>query len=224
MWVVPLLAALISTVFAALLARRQKDRLRAPELLWAVALLMYAGASAALALGAVSGWSTAEYRTYWLLGAVLNVPFLAQGEVHLLVGNRLVTGVLFLGLLFFTAFAISVVREATIERAALAETLPSGKDVFGESALAYRLAQLYSYPAYIVLVGGTLWSAWRMRGRPELRHRFVGTLAIAGGATIVAAGAAFAAAGNLPGFALTLVVGITLMFAGFLRATRRRPS
>ena len=62
-----------------------------------------------------------------------------------------------------------------------------------------------------------------MRGRPELRDRFFGTLLIAVGATIVAAGAAFAALGDLPGSRSTLVAGISLMFRGFLRASRPVP-
>jgi hypothetical protein len=70
------------------------------------------------------------------------------------------------------------------------------------------------------LLLGTLWSAWKMRGRPELRDRFIGTLLIALGATVVAAGAAFAATGVLAGFIGTLVAGICLMFWGFLRASR----
>ena len=64
-----------------------------------------------------------------------------------------------------------------------------------------------------------------MRGRPELRDRSAGTLLIAGGATITAAaGSAFAAVGNLPLFSLSLLAGVALMFAGFLRATRVRPA
>ena len=43
---------------------------------------------------------------------------------------------------------------------------------------------------------------------------------IALGATVVAAGAAFAATGVLAGFIGTLVAGICLMFWGFLRASR----
>jgi amino acid transporter len=59
-----------------------------------------------------------------------------------------------------------------------------------------------------------------MRGRPELRDRFVGTMLIVLGASVVAGGAAFAAVGELAGFCLTLVAGIVAMFVGFLRASR----
>ena len=55
---------------------------------------------------------------------------------------------------------------------------------------------------------GALWSAWRMRGRPELKDRFIGTLLIVLGATIIAGfGSAFAALGDLAPFSVALLVG-----------------
>jgi len=182
---------------------------------------MYAAASLAVAFGVANGWTSGEFRVYWALGAVLNVPFLAQGELDLLISRRGVRWALYVLLAFITAYTIAVVRTAAIDTAALAQDLPSGKEVFGDGSAAYRLPQLIAIPAYLVLVGGTLWSAWRMRRRPELRDRFWGTLLIAFGATIIAGfGSAFAALGHLAPFSISLFVGIALMFIGFLRAAR----
>jgi hypothetical protein len=120
-----------------------------------------------------------------------------------------------------TAYTVSVLRGATFDGAALAQDLPSGKHVFGDGSAAHRLPQLISIPSYLALLGGTLWSAWRMRGRPELRDRFVGTLLIALGATVIAGfGSAFAALGFLAAFSVALATGIGVMFLGFLRAGR----
>jgi hypothetical protein len=108
-----------------------------------------------------------------------------------------------------------------VHAAALSQDLPSGKEVFGDGTAAHRLPQLISIPAYLVLVGGAAWSAWRMRGRPELRDRFWGTLGIALGATVIAGfGSAFAALGLLLAFSIALLAGISVMFVGFLRASR----
>jgi hypothetical protein len=223
MWVFPAVAALVALAFAAMLARQFATRRRSYQALWAAALLMYGVASGAVAFGAANGWTSAEFRVYWALGAVLNVPFLAQGELDLLVRNRAVRSALYVLLAFVTAYTIARVRTALVDHQALAEDLPSGKEVFGDGSAAHRLPQLVSIPAYLVLVGGASWSAWRMRGRPELRARFWGTLLIAMGATVIAGfGSAFAALGHLLPFALSLLVGIAVMFAGFLRASRRR--
>ena len=221
MWVFPLAAALVAVLFSAALVRRYVARRRSYEVIWALALLMYAAASLAVAFGVANGWTSGEFRVYWALGAVLNVPFLAQGELDLLIPRRGVRWALYVLLAFITAYTIAVVRTAEIDTAALAQDLPSGKEVFGDGTAAYRLPQLIAIPAYLVLVGGTLWSAWRMRGRPELRDRFWGTLLIAFGATIIAGfGSAFAALGHLAPFSISLLVGIVVMFIGFLRATR----
>ena len=221
MWVFPLAAALVAVLFSAALARRYAARRHSYEVIWALALLMYAAASLAVAFGVANGWTSGEFRIYWALGAVLNVPFLAQGELDLLIAQRGVRWALYVLLAFITAYTIAVVRTADIHTAALAQDLPSGKEVFGDGTAAHRLPQLISIPAYLVLVGGTLWSAWRMRRRPELRDRFWGTLLIAFGATIIAGfGSAFAALGYLAPFSISLLVGIVVMFIGFLRASR----
>jgi hypothetical protein len=221
MWVLPLAAALVAVLFSAALVRRYAVRRHSYEVIWALALLMYAAASLAVAFGVANGWTSGEFRIYWALGAVLNVPFLAQGELDLLIPRRGVRWALYVLLAFITAYTIAVVRTAGIDTAALAQDLPSGKEVFGDGTAAYRLPQLIATPAYLALVGGTLWSAWRMRGRPELRDRFWGTLLIAFGATIIAGfGSAFAALGHLAPFSISLLVGIAVMFIGFLRATR----
>src|SRR5688572_15693495 len=102
MWAFPLVASLVALVFAVQLARRFVVARRSYLAFWAVALLMYAAASLAVALGALDGWTSAEFRVYWALGAVLNVPFLAQGELDLLVRNRAVRSVLYVVLAFVT--------------------------------------------------------------------------------------------------------------------------
>ena len=181
---------------------------------------MYAAASFCLFLGVLGGWTAAEYRLYWLFGAVLTVPYLAVGELYLLSRDRRVTTAVLILLLFATAFAVARIRTATLDTGALSVDLPKGSEAWAGDTFVLDLARYYAFPAYFFLIGGTLWSAWKMRGRPELRDRFIGTLLIAIGATIVAAGSAFALTGNLVGFSITLTTGIAVMFWGFLRASR----
>ena len=224
MWVFPLLASGVAFVFAGRLFADYARRRQPYQLAWAIALAMYGVASFVVVLGGLDGWSDREFAVYWALGAVLNVPFLAGGELMLLVRNEAFRWAVWLVLIFLTAYTVGHPAGAPRSTsAALAERLPSGKDVFGDGSPAHRLPQLISIPSYVVLVAGALWSAWRMRGRPELRDRSIGTLLIAVGATVIAGfGSAFAAVGNMPAFSISLLVGIAVMFAGFLRASRRR--
>src|SRR5207247_8252888 len=157
-------------------------------------------------------------RVYWLFGAILNVQFLMMGELYLLIKRRTITDLVLVILLFLSAFATSQVRTASLNVDALTKDLPLGKDVFGDGALPYRLAQLYAYPAYVLLVAGCLWSAWRMRGRVELVDRFFGTLGIAAGATIVAIASGVGAGLDIVAlFSVGRAPGIDHMVRGVLR-------
>lgn len=224
MWVFPLLASVIAFAFFAEITRRFVDRRRPALAAWAIALLMYAVASLTLFLGVLDGWAPTEFRVYWLFGAVLNVPYLFLGELYLLVRRRVIADVVAVILVFLTAFAFAEVLNAPIHLSALSSDLPLGKDVFGDGTLPYRLAQYLAYPSFVLLVAGCLWSAWQTRGRPELRDRFVGTLLIAVGATIVAIGSGVGAGLDVvPIFSIGLLAGIAVMFWGFLRASRPAP-
>lgn len=221
MWVFPLVAAALAAAFSGLVARHYVARRRPYHLAWALALAMYAAASVLVAVGMTSGWTPLTFQLYWALGAVLNVPFLAVGELMLLVRDRRVQTVCWLLLVFITSYTVAVLRGASIDTAALATDLPSGRTVLGEGSAAHGLPQLISTPSYVVLVAGVLWSAFRVRGRPELRDRFVGTLLIAAGATVIAGlGSYFAFHSRAPAFSVALAMGIGVMFAGFLRASR----
>lgn len=225
MWLVPLAAGLVAAAFTGSLVRSYRERPRAALLLWAMALAMYALGSLAVALGALRGFDAATFRVYWAFGAVLNVPFLAAGELDLLVPGRRTTPLLVGALAVVSAATIAWTWGAPVDPAALGGGLPSGRAVFGAASVAYRLPRLVSTPAYLVLLAGTLWSAWRMRGARELRDRFVGTLWIAGGATVIAGfGSAFAALGMLLPFSVAILAGVAAMFLGFRRAVRPRPA
>jgi hypothetical protein len=216
----PLLAFLIATVFGWALLVRYRARRRPYEGVWAIALFMYAAASFAMALGVFSGWDAGEYRLYWLLGAVLNVPFLAQGELYLLARSRRLAHGLLLLLVVVSLASTWIVWAEPIRAGALAETLPLGREAWGDDSPAYQLRWL-SWIGYFGLLAGTVWSAFKMRGRPDLRDRSAGTVAIALGATVVAVGSGVGAGFDIvPLFSVSLAVGIALMFWGFLRASR----
>jgi hypothetical protein len=221
MWVFPLAAAVLSFVFAGSLARRWRQRRRGYEVLWALSLVMYGVASLAMAVGLLSGWSELTYRLFWLFGAVLNVPYLAQGELMLVSRRRWLISAFMVVLVVGTVAAVWAVFSAAVDPAVLESSWPRGIKAFGDDSPAYRMAQVFSYPAYIYLVAASVWSAVKMRGHPDLKNRSVGTILIAVGATVVAIGSGFGAVLDAAWlFSASLAVGMAIMFGGFLRASR----
>jgi hypothetical protein len=206
-------AGVVSLAFAlSTLERWLRDR-RLQELAWTVALVVFTAAAACLWLGAADRWSGPLFRVFYLLGAVVDVPVLALGTVALLggdtAGRRAAVVVL-----AFCAFAAGVVTVAPWRHAVPPHHLPRGSDVFG--ALPRVLAAVGSAGGALVVLGGAAWSALR-------RRRVVANVLIAAGTVVLGAGGVLnSALGAMNAFSISLLAGITLLFAGFLVAAPLR--
>jgi len=221
MWVFPLAAALVSGYFSWLLGVQFSVRRRPNVLAWSIALGMFSLASAAAAFGGLFGWSPLTFRTYYLFGAVLNVPALALGTVYLLAPRRVANGTAIL-LIVGSCTAAIVVFNADLMAAGLdTEGIPRGSEVLSEDVRL--LSRYFSISGFLVVVGGALWSAARLaRGRqPNLKRLASANLLIALGTTVVAIASEMAriATGSVEDlvFAAGLFVGVSVMFAGFLK-------
>ena len=227
-------ATLVATAFAAAVLERWLVRRRPHELAWTISLLMFAAASGALWLAEAGGWSRPTFRAFYLFGAILNVPWLALGTVYLLADRRVAGGVRW-GLVLASGFAAGVMLTAPMHGTVPAGELPEGSDLFGP--LPRILAAVGSGVAAVVVIGGALWSAWRLwRGRGRAgragARADVSPSRLALGNVVIAIGTlVLSASGTLAGrlgkdtaFALTLVTGVVILFCGFLIATPGRPS
>ncbi|MGE0877071.1 MAG: hypothetical protein AB7L13_02960 [Acidimicrobiia bacterium] len=210
------------------LARTDRNG-RRHELVWSISLLMFAIASGALWWGAAAGWDEASFRVFFLFGAILNVPYLALGTIYLLAGRRAgdITTAIVTAL---SCFAAGIMTIAPFKGPVGDAELPKGSEVFG--VWPRVLAAVGSGVAALVVIGGALWSAWRLaRGRarskatadrviPVPGRLVAGNVLIAIGTLILgASGTLNARFGAMDAFSITLVAGITVLFAGFLVAT-----
>ncbi len=193
---------------------------------WTVALVCFAAASAALALGASTGWDAGTYKVFYLGGAILSVPWLALGTVFLLLGGpagRRVRG----ALVFLSGLATGVVLTAALEPIS-GRTVPVGREVF-VAALPRVLAAVASSGGALVIVAGAGWSAVRLlrSGGGPGRGRLAGANALVAVGTLVlsSGGLIQGRVGDDEAFAITLTVGLAVIYAGFLVADGvRRPA
>jgi hypothetical protein len=216
-------AGLVALAFALCTLERWLDRRKRHELAWTIALAMFTVGAGALWLGASDGWNGATFRVFYLFGAILNVPFLALGTIYLLGGRRR-GDAWAVAIALAGAFAAGVVAVAPLEGVVPAHRLPQGSEVFGP--LPRVLAAVASGAGALVVLGGAAWSAWRLRGqsaRPGSTRLAAANAVIALGTLVLgASGLLNSVLGQMEGFAVTLTVGITLLFVGFL-ATNARP-
>jgi hypothetical protein len=82
--VFPLLASIVSFVFAALVFDQWRQRHRSFQLVWGLGLTWYGISSGSQFLGAGLGWNPALYRIWYLFGAIFVAAYLGMGTIYLL--------------------------------------------------------------------------------------------------------------------------------------------
>lgn len=217
--VLPMIAAGVAFVFAAQLGRQYLRRRRPHALAWSMALALFGIASAMVSVGVTAGWSPGVFGTYWVAGALLNVPLLAIGQLMLLDPRRTVLYWTLAGLFAVWAVVFTLMANfdaAVLARATANHTIPLGKEVIDES-MAYVLVGPFNATSLIVVIG-SIWSA--------VRSRRWGVLLIALGIVVVAAGSSAVGAGRDFLFSVLLAGGVSIMYAGFRAASKppRRPA
>jgi hypothetical protein len=176
------------------------------------------------------GWSPVTFRVFFLAGAVLNVAWLALGTVYLLFGRRIGDATRTI-LLVLSGYATGVVAMAPMQAPVDPTSFPTAKELFG--ATPRILAAVGSGVPAMVIIVGALWSALRVaRGRvpaatTSARRAATSPRMLALGNVLIAVGAIIlSASGTLAGrlgkdkaFAVTLAVGVVVLFAGFIIAS-----
>ncbi len=206
-----ILATAVSAAFAIAVWLQYRRRRQPYQLAWSIGLAMFALASAA-GVAARSGTPTEEeYRVFYLFGAILNVAWLAVGTLYVTV-RRPVADVGFVLVYLFSVVSTIAVFSYPVD---LAAALDSGRG-FQDAPVPRILAGIGSGIGTIVLFGGALRSVWVFLRRGHNGRRALANLAIAAGVLIVAAGgtATFTGASGLVD--VTNLVGVSVMFAGFL--------
>src|SRR4051812_9445596 len=216
------LATAVATLFAQATAVRWSRTRKPHHGAWTVALALFALASAALATGVGTGWDRGTFRAFFLLGAIVNVPWLALGTVYLLAGaraGRIARAVL----LVFTGFAAGVMLSTPVHGTIEGTAIPVGKDHLG--VLPRALAGAGSGVGALILLGGAVWSAIRFarrRSEPGAARLMTSNLLIAFGTLVLSSGGLLqGAVGKDEAFAITLAAGIVVIYAGFAVASGR---
>ena len=223
-------ATLVAVAFGFSTLDRWMRRGREHELAWTIALAFFAAGGMSLWWAESHGWGTAIFRLFFLTGAVLDVPWLALGTVYLLAGrawgNRVRTW-----LIALSGLATGMILFAPTKTAVSGTELPQGSEVFGVGPRI--LAAVGSGVPAMVIIVGAIWSAVRVvRGRvPALgaaaqrtvslpkRLAFGNVLIAAGTIVLSASGTVAGRLGKDRAFAVTLFVGVAILFAGFLVAS-----
>ncbi len=230
--ILPLTSTVISLIFAVLVLRRWAERKRTHMLIWGVALLIY-GTGTFAEFYSSQAWNATIFRLWYLCGAVLAAAWLGQGTVHLLVRRANVANVLLIVLLIGSAVAAVHVFSTTLNEGIFKPNVPLSEQYATRSAQGIvgimpeggvrSYSFVFNIYGTIALVGGALYSGylfWRKRVMP---NRVVGNVLIALGGLSPALGGTLARIGAPEFLYLSELVGVVVIFIGFLFAARQQP-
>lgn len=211
------LAAIAATVFAVDLWLDYRRRPRPHIAAYGIGMTMFAVATWAFFIGLSFGWTGPVYRTFYLFGAILNIPFLALGSMFLVVGRR--SGhVMAIVLGAFTA--ISTTLTATVP---FANPLP-------ESGVPHEIFAEGFGPRLFAIIGGAAGTTILvvlavvsiLRFWTKNRKIVWGNLLIVAGTLAAASGGTGLALGESSAFAVSLLAAVSLIWAGYKVASGRR--
>lgn len=207
------LGGLASTVFAIDLIRDYRRSPKPHVAAYGAGITMFAIATWAFVYGITAGWTGASYRTFFLFGAVLNIPVLALGSMFLVVGRRSGHA---MTVAVAAIAAISVTLTATVPFAnpLPATGVPSAifppiTEGFGPRLLA-AIAGGTGATILIVLSLVSVIRFWRSN-----RRIVTGNALILAGTLVASFQGTVLALGEEGAFALKLTVTATLLWLGY---------
>jgi hypothetical protein len=220
---IPFLSTLVTFAFAAAVFVRYLRR-RGPHLLvWTIGLVFYGiGTLSEVILGFT--FSGLVLKLWYLSGAMLTAAWLGQGTVHLLVRRRGVALTLTLILAAVSLLAATLILSAPLTPAVASYNVTQAissqyKAVLTRGGLTIALTILLNIYGTLTLVGGAIYSAiifWRKRIQ---FNRMIGNVLIAAGAMAPAMAGSFVKLGLADILYLSELVGVILMYVGFLQAS-----
>ena len=219
----PFLSTLVTFAFAAAVFRRYLSKHGPHLLMWSIGLVWFGmGTLSEVILGLT--FSGLVLKLWYLSGAMLTAAWLGQGTIHLLVRKRGVALTLTGILTAVSILAIVLVLSAPLTPAAASYNLSTAissqyKDILTRGGLTIALTIILNIYGTLALVGGAIYSAvifWRKR---ILMNRMIGNILIAIGALAPAMAGSFVKMGLVDGLYLSELVGVVLMYIGFIQAT-----
>ena len=215
------LATVITFGFMMSVLRQYRQRRRAYQLVWSLALLAFAVAFLAQFVATAAGWNALLFRLWYGFGALYAVPLLGLGSIFLLCPRWAKIAAAYITVLLM---AWGFLRIYSPDAAISNFTIVAGSTHPNTRQLPQDIrfsAIFLNSIGTLVLFAGAAWSAWTFRRRRTAPHRVVSNLLIAGGASLAGAAGGLERLGYPSLLFLGNLLGITVIYIGFLRSNER---
>ena len=211
--VIPLASSIVSVVFAVTVLDQFFARRKPYQLIWAIGLFMYFISTGTEFWVGTWGLNETIYRLWYLFGAIFVAAYLGMGTLYLLTPRRLahiIMTILLVASLYATFRVFTADLDLTTLQYLSGRAMPQGVRL---------LTPFFNTFGTVALVGGAIYSAWVFWRRRFMPHRVVSNILIAVGAILPAFGGIHIRfGGTLQLFYLFELLGIIIIFTGFLRS------
>jgi hypothetical protein len=223
-----MLSTVVTFIFALAVLARYSRKGGNHLLMWGIGLILY-GLGTLTEVILSFNFNPAALKLWYLSGAMLTAAWLGQGTIFLLVRKRGVAMALTWVLAVVSLAAFILVLRVPLTSAAASYNVAepvSGqyKEIMGRSTPVLILTILLNIYGTIALVGGALYSAFLFWRKKVLASRMVGNVLIAAGAMMPAMAGSLVKAGLADWLYVSELLGVLLMYVGFLQATAGKPA
>lgn len=212
--IMPLISSLVSLIFTITVVDQYLARRKPYQLVWAIGIFMYCISTGSEFWVGMWGINEIAVKIWYLVGAIYVAAYLGMGTIYLLVPRRTAHIIMSL-LLVASIYAFIKVTMAPVDLSVLQGSL-SGKAMPTDVRL---LTPFFNTFGTLALVGGAIYSAVVFWRHHIMGHRVISNILIAAGAILPASGGLVMRFWNtLAAFYLLELIGIILIFLGFLRS------
>ena len=211
---IPIATFCFSVFFAFKLWQHYKSKPGSTYILWwLIGVITYAVGTFTEGYHALMGWSTFNFKAWYISGALLGGAPLAQGTVYLVtkkkVANRLSVALISVVVIAAFCVAFSPVKSEAVEINRLTGSMLGWQWTRGFSPFI----NLY---ALIFLVGGAVYSAVKYYKEGNRKARFLGNVYIAIGALLPGLGGTFTRMGYEEVLFITELIGVLFIYTGYV--------
>lgn len=211
---IPILTTLFSAWFFWILFKHWRKKPDARYLFWwTFGVAAYGAGTLTESLVALFGWNAVVFKSWYITGALLGGVPLAQGTVFLLMGKRFAR---ISEVAVFVAIVVCslLVILSPLDYAQVETNRLTGKVLGWQWVRA--LTPLINIYAFVFLVGGAAYSAWKYAKDALFKARFQGNVLIAVGGLLPGIGGSFTKFGYTEVLYVTELLGLLLIYWGYV--------
>ncbi len=180
---------------------------------WMLGVGFYIAGTITESINTLAGFSVANFKAWYITGALLGGAPLAQGTVYLLCKRKFAnTTAIMLTIVIVCTAILVLLSPVFIER--VTEGRLAGT-ILGWTFIRYITPFINIY-AFIFLVGGAVFSAIKYSKNKDFKKKFVGNLWIAAGGLLPGIGGSFTKFGYVEVLYVTELLGLLFIYTGYL--------